>query len=37
MSECSCQHIMRERRREKEKNGEIVLPATGKGPFQRLF
>lgn len=27
----------RERRREKERNGEIMLPATGKGPFQRLF
>lgn len=24
-------------RREKERNGEIMLPATGKGPFQMLF
>lgn len=27
----------RERKREKERNGEIMLPATGKGPFQRFF
>lgn len=27
----------RERRREKERNGEIMLPATGKGPLLRLF
>lgn len=29
MSECSCQHIMREKKRERN---EIILPATGKGP-----
>lgn len=34
MSECSCQHIMRER--EREKRGDM-LPATGKGTFQRFL
>lgn len=39
MSECSCQRIMRERerKRETERNGEIILAATGKGPLQRVF
>lgn len=37
MSECSCQHIMREKKREKERNREIILPARGKGPLQRVF
>lgn len=35
MSECSCQHIMREKKRERD--GEVILPATGKGPPQIDF
>jgi len=27
----------KEKTREKERNGEIILPATGKGPLQRVF